>query len=140
MADNFIDISSAQSSIVHCWNSTSISSLDSSSSSISLSPKKWLHGKSLTPTVLGQLSQQYIMQSFDDLLQTLISVKEYDFSSSIALSISLRFWWIVHTHTEWVPFGQTLIHHFDLRLANFENPILLSGYLDLYAIKISVTL
>ena len=39
VADNFIDISSVWSTVVHCWNSNSISSLDSSSTILSITKK-----------------------------------------------------------------------------------------------------
>ena len=46
----------------------------------------------------------------------------------MALSKSFTFWWCVHTHTEWVPFGPAVMHHLGLKLANFEKLKERSGF------------
>ena len=49
----------------------------------------------------------------------------------------IAFWWILHTHTEWVPEDPASTHHFGRNVQNLENPSLTLGYFSLKAAYIS---
>ena len=93
------------------------------------------------PGLPGQDSHQCIIHSFLVESQTIFEIKSlYVISQLIASTNRIAFWWILHTHTEWVPEDPASTHHFGQNVQNLENPSLTWGYFSLKSAYISLRL
>ena len=89
----------------------------------------------------GQDSHQCIIYSFLVESQTIFEIKSlYLISQLIASTNRIAFWWILHTHTEWVPEDPASTHHFGWNVQNLENWSLALGYFSVKATCMSLRL
>ena len=125
-------VNNAQSVVSHWlqWNSVS------ESTSLRCSSRNCLR-----LALPGQDSHQCIIHSFLVESQTIFEIRSlYVISQLIASTNKIAFWWILHTHTEWVPKDPASTHHFGWNVQNLENPSLTLAYFSLKTAYISLRL
>ena len=82
----------------------------------------------------GQVVQQCIIHSQSDGSHTTLLTRSLYVTSQFRASTNkMMFWWVVKTHTEFVPDESTMTHHLRRRVQNLENPTFTSGFLSLNA-------
>ena len=84
--------------------------------------------------VPGQLVQRFIIDSqFDGSDTAFLKRSLFATSHFWASNNKMVFWWVVQTHTKYVPDEPAMTHHLGRRVQNLENSIFTSGFLSLNA-------
>ena len=123
--------------VIYCWYQNVITSsqvdMKVTREALSAVCPLWVV-KSKIRIMSQQLAQRCIIHSqFDESHTALLTRSLYVTSQFRASTNKMMFWWVVKTHTEFVPDESTMTHHLRRRVQNLENPTFTSGFLSLNA-------